>query len=144
MMRFQGTPARVFYDFCLDEHVPVDTGLEIGLGTLAVRSYIKSLCGPKINRAAIAAASVSTLGPAGRYEAAPFVEKEGFTPILQAARISERFDIAPFSTKGMSVTAARMLIDELCGRLGLRLFVLHDFDITGFSIKKTLTGSGRR
>ena len=107
MMRFQGTPARVFYDFCLDEHVPVDTGLEIGLGTLAVRSYIKSLCGPKINRAASAAASVSTLGPAGRYEAAPFVEKEGFTPILQAACISERFDIAPFSTKGMSVTAAR-------------------------------------
>jgi hypothetical protein len=35
-------------------------------------------------------------------------------------------------------------IDELCGRLGLRLFILHDFDITGFSIKKTLTGSGRR
>ena len=24
MMGFQGTPARVFYDFCLDEHVPVD------------------------------------------------------------------------------------------------------------------------
>ena len=31
-----------------------------------------------------------------------------------------------------------MLIDELCGRLGLRLFILHDFDISGFSIKKTL------
>lgn len=120
------------------------TGLEIGLGTLAVRNYIKSLRGPQINRAAIAAASVSTLGPAGRYGAALFVEKEGFTPILEAARISERFDIAPLSTKGMSVTAARMLIDELCGRLGLRLFVLHDFDITGFSILKTLTESGRR
>jgi hypothetical protein len=24
MMGFQGTPARLFYDFCLDEHVPVD------------------------------------------------------------------------------------------------------------------------
>ena len=24
MMGFQGTPARLFYDFCLDEHVPSD------------------------------------------------------------------------------------------------------------------------
>ena len=24
MMGFQGPPARLFYDFCLDEHVPVD------------------------------------------------------------------------------------------------------------------------
>ena len=24
MMGFQGTPARLFYDFCLEEHVPVD------------------------------------------------------------------------------------------------------------------------
>ena len=24
MMGFMGTPARLFYDFCLEEHVPVD------------------------------------------------------------------------------------------------------------------------
>ena len=24
MMGFQGTPARLFYDFCLDDHVPSD------------------------------------------------------------------------------------------------------------------------
>ena len=24
MIGFQGTPARLFYDFCLEEHVPVD------------------------------------------------------------------------------------------------------------------------
>jgi DNA topoisomerase VI subunit A len=73
-----------------------------------------------------------------------FIEKEGFTPVLEAARLPERFDIALMSTKGMSVTAARMLVDELCGRLGLKLFVLHDFDITGFSIWKTLIETGRR
>lgn len=120
------------------------TRLEIGLGTLNVRHYIGSLGDLKVNPAAIASASVSTKGPAGRFGAALFIEKEGFWPVLEAARISERFDIAPMSTKGMSVTAARLLIDELCWRLGLRLFVLHDFDITGFSIKKTLTANGRR
>jgi hypothetical protein len=120
------------------------TGLEIGLGTLAVRDYVRSFSSPEICRAQIAAASVSTRGPAGRYGAVLFIEKEGFWPVLEAAHISERFDIAPMSTKGMSVTAARMLIDEVCGRHGLRLFVLHDFDISGFSILKTLTESGRR
>ena len=42
------------------------------------------------------------------------------------------------STKGMSVTAARTLVEELCGKRGLQLFVLHDFDSSGFSIKQTL------
>jgi hypothetical protein len=120
------------------------TDHEIGLGTLAVRDYVARLRDPEIRAAKIAAAGVSTRGPAGRYASILFIEKEGFTPVLEAARIPERFDIAPMSTKGMSVTAARLLIDELCGRFGLRLFVLHDFDIAGFSIKKTLTASGRR
>jgi hypothetical protein len=47
------------------------------------------------------------------------------------------------STKGMSVTAARQLIDGLAA-IGVRVFVLHDFDISGFSIRKTFTESGRR
>ena len=84
------------------------------------------------------------MGPSGRYGAVMFLEKEGFTQILEAAKIAERYDIAIMSTKGMSVTAARMLVEELCGRRGLPLFVLHDFDIAGFSIKKTLTESGER
>jgi len=79
------------------------TRLEIGLGTLNVRHYIGSLGDLKVNPAAIASASVSTKGPAGRFGAALFIEKEGFWPVLEAARISERFDIAPMSTKGMSV-----------------------------------------
>ena len=34
-----------------------------------------------------------------------YIEKEGFDPIIEAAGIPERFDIAPMSCKGMSVTA---------------------------------------
>jgi hypothetical protein len=37
-----------------------------------------------------------------------------------------------------------MLVEELCGRLGLGLFTLHDFDVSGFSIKQTLVTSNRR
>jgi hypothetical protein len=63
---------------------------------------------------------------------------------LRAARIAEKFDLLVTSSKGFSVTAARRLIDELCGKRGLPLYILHDFDISGFGIAKTLTGDSRR
>jgi hypothetical protein len=47
------------------------------------------------------------------------------------------------STKGVSVTAARQLIDYICGG-GLPLFVLHDFDVAGFMILGTLNRDTRR
>ena len=120
------------------------TGREIGLGTLAVRDYIAKLRKPKILNAGVSAVKADTMGPEGRYSAVLFLEKEGFTQILEAARIAERYDLAIMSTKGMSVTAARTLVEELCGKRGLKLFVLHDFDVSGFSIKHTLVTSNRR
>ena len=62
-------------------------------------------------------------------------------PLMKAAKMGERFDLAITSSKGMSVTAARELIDHVCGKLGLPLYLFHDFDIAGFSIAKTLTAS---
>ena len=120
------------------------TGQEIGLGTLAVRSYIKGHRDLLIRNAAISVADIKTKGPDGRYGAVLFLEKEGFTQILEAARIAERFDLAIMSTKGMCVTAARTLVEDLCGRRKLKLLVLHDFDLAGFSIKQTLVTSNRR
>jgi hypothetical protein len=118
-------------------------GATVDLGTLAVRQYLSLIREPRIVDATINPAGVSTHGPSGCYGAVLFIEKEGFTAILERARIADRFDAAIMSAKGMSVTAARRLVDELAGR-GVRLFVLHDFDISGFSIRKTLTESGRR
>jgi hypothetical protein len=118
-------------------------GAVVDLGTLEVRAYLDRIRAPAISEASVAGASVSTYGPSGAYGAVLFVEKEGFKAILDRARIADRFDVAIMSTKGMSVVAARRLVDELAG-LGVRLYVAHDFDITGFSIKKTLTESGRR
>lgn len=119
------------------------TDRAIGLGTLAVRQYLAARCAPSVVNAMVADALVRTFGPKGRYRSALFIEKEGFIPILEHAYIAERFDIALMSTKGMSVTASRQLIDALAED-GVRVFVLHDFDISGFSIRKTFTESGRR
>jgi hypothetical protein len=70
--------------------------------------------------------------------------QEGFGPILEQAKLADKFDIAIMSCKGMSVTAARQLIDRTCARYGIPLLILHDFDTSGFSIAKTLCSDTRR
>ena len=79
-----------------------------------------------------------TVGPRNRFGAILFIEKEGFEPLLDAAQIAERFDIAIMSTKGMSVTASRRLVEKLCAPHDIPLLVLHDFDVSGFTIAGTL------
>jgi DNA topoisomerase VI subunit B len=120
------------------------TGISIGLGTLAVREYLGEISEPEIGEVEISTPHVRTKGPKGRFGAVLYIEKEGFLPILAAAQTAERYDLALASSKGMSVTACRSLVEELCGRRGLPLFVLHDFDGSGFSIKQTLVTSNRR
>ena len=93
---------------------------------------------------ALDAGSLSpTTGPENRYSAVLFIEKEGFNALLVQARIAERFDIAIMSTKGMSTTAARLLLDRLAPRID-KVLVAHDFDVSGFSIFGTLGSDGRR
>ena len=45
------------------------------------------------------------------------------------------------STKGMSTTAARLLLDRLAPRID-KVLVAHDFDVSGFSIFGTLGSDG--
>jgi hypothetical protein len=58
--------------------------------------------------------------------------------------LAERYDLAIMSTKGLSVTASRMLVDRLCSTYDAPLLVLHDFDKSGFSIVGTLQRDTRR
>jgi hypothetical protein len=120
------------------------TGRRIGLGTIAVRRYIARYASPILCEAGFAGASVATYGPAGRYGALLYIEKEGFLPILEAARLAEKFDLAVMSCKDMSTTAARLLADRTCQRFEIPLLVLHDFDVAGFSIAGTLSADTRR
>jgi DNA topoisomerase VI subunit A len=87
---------------------------------------------------------IDTRGPSGCYGAVLFIEKEGFNALFEAVRLAERYDIAIMSTKGTSVVAARRLADKLCFEHKIPLFVLHDYDISGVNIHKTLVEDGRR
>lgn len=116
----------------------------IGLGTLNVREYLDQRHEIDFKEPSFQRGDIVTSGPDGCYGAVLFIEKEGFMPLFQAVHLAERFDIALMSTKGMSVTAARHLIDEVCGSPKIPLLVLHDFDKSGFSIVGTLQRNTRR
>ena len=78
--------------------------------------------------------------PGQRYQGVVYIEKEGFGPVLEEARIAERFDVAILSCKGQSVVAARKFVDNVCAQSqGVPLFVVHDFDKAGFEISQRLT-----
>ena len=73
-----------------------------------------------------------------------FCEKEGFNPLFRAVNLADRYDLMIISNKGVSVTAARKLIDVICGRYRVPLFTLHDFDLAGFLIRGVLQRDTRR
>jgi hypothetical protein len=122
------------------------TKIKVPLGTLPVRAYLARIRQHKVKDPEfdIWDKLYPTLGPKHRFGAILFIEKEGFMPLFEAVQLAERYDLAIMSTKGMSVTASRELVDELCAVHAVPLLVLHDFDKAGFSIAGTLQRSTRR
>lgn len=122
------------------------TGEKVPLGTLNVRKYLAKIADGAKHDLEIGRLDndFPTVGPENRYGAILFIEKEGFTPLLDRVKLAERYDVTVMSTKGMSVTASRQLIDTVCSQHSVPLLVLHDFDKSGFSIIGTLRRATRR
>jgi Topoisomerase 6 subunit A/Spo11, Toprim domain len=120
------------------------TGRRMGCGTIEVRDYLAKAKDPDIEPADFADARIDVIGPSGNISGILFIEKEGFNPLFRAVKLANRYDLMIVSTKGVSVTAARRLIDDICGAFNLPLFVLHDFDVAGFVILGTLQRDTRR
>jgi hypothetical protein len=139
----QGVNWNVVYDTRGHFEEP-HTNRRIGCGTIGVGNYLAAVKDPDVVAADFAPASVEVIGPSGNISAVLFCEKEGFSPLFRAVKLADRHDLMILSTKGVSVTAARRLIDQLCGNFGLPLFVLHDFDVAGFLILATLQRDTRR
>src|SRR6202048_132566 len=104
------------------------TNRRIGCGTIEVGNYLHAMKEPKIVGAGFDDASADVIGPSGGFSGVLFCEKEGFNPLFRAVNLANRYDLMIISTKGVSVTAARQLIDDVCGDSKLPLFTLHDFD----------------
>jgi len=121
----------------------------VPLGTIQVRDYIRSVESrariPDSDEPDIDIESkFPTKGPNNRFGGILFIEKEGFMPLLNKVHLAARYDIAIMSTKGLSVTAARSLVDEICDHGNVPLLIARDFDKAGFSIASTLQNDTRR
>ena len=123
------------------------TDAEGAIGTLEVRDYITAAMDtarPAFDDVRQLSSDFPTHGPRHRYGAILFVEKEGFMPLFRSVRLAERFDVAIMSTKGMSETASRLLVDKLCHTHDIPLFILRDFDKSGFGIAASFRNDTRR
>jgi hypothetical protein len=125
---------------------PYGGGSNVPLGTLDVRGYLEKISDHEVPDLSFSIweKRYPTAGPENRYGGILFIEKEGFMPLFDAVNLAERYDIAIMSTKGLSNTASRELLDSLCEEHDIPLLVLHDFDIYGFSILGTLHQDTRR
>lgn len=114
--------------------------VRIPVGTIAIDKYLMDrLCVDPHDFGNLPTRWPST-AEKQRYAGVLYIEKEGFEPVLQEARIAERFDLAIISCKGQSVVAARKLVDHVCAvGDGVPLFIVHDFDKSGFEIAECLT-----
>jgi hypothetical protein len=118
----------------------------VPLGTLDVRGYLAQVAEKGGVPVPLDADEEITLprdfptcGPANRFQAILFIEKEGFLPLFDRVHLAQRYDIAIMSTKGLSVTASRTLVDRLCGEYGVPLLIFRDWDKAGFSTVATFT-----
>lgn len=77
--------------------------------------------------------------PPYRYNKILYVEKEGFNPVFEAARLHERYDMAIATGKGQPVLAIRELFARAeAADTEIKLLVLHDADDAGYSIARTM------
>ena len=63
-----------------------------------------------------------------------YVEKKGQFPLLDSAKIMERFDIAIMTGEGYATEAARTLLEQADKDEKMQIFVLHDADPDGYEI----------
>jgi len=65
------------------------------------------------------------------------IEKAGLWPVLEAARLADRYDMAVITSEGFAAEACRTLLADLHDR-DMTVFVLHDGDHPGYNIARTI------
>ena len=98
-------------------------GLVIKLGTREVEAYIP---------------------PSWQFDKVLYIEKTGLAEQLEPYELGQRYDMAVIYGKGYAVTACRDLLALFSEITDMKIFVLHDADIDGYVIARTLGEATRR
>jgi hypothetical protein len=99
------------------------TGVRVALGTREVEAYVI---------------------PTHTYNKILIIEKRGLLPVLQEARLGERYDMALVASEGYATTAARTLLQRADQHERYQIFVVHDADPYGYAIARALREETRR
>ena len=116
----------------------------VNLGTLGVRSYLKDIREAKFEAGEAKFRPHQHARTGLQFWRGAVHRKGRVSAVIRSCRLAEHHDIAIMSTKGVSVTAARLLVDRMCSAHSIPLLVLHDFDVAGFTILDTLRRDTRR
>lgn len=73
-----------------------------------------------------------------------YIEKKGLWPVIEAAKLAERYDLGVVVAEGYATEAARVLFRRARRELEYRIFALHDADPHGYNIARTLREATRR
>lgn len=113
-------------------------GKQMGLGTANVRSFINTM-GMASNQFKCFGGVTNSIHIEEdfdleyKYDKVLYIEKTGFDAIFKAEKIGERYNMIIVSGQGFSTRAAKSLLYEVQQR-GLKLYCLHDLDISGVFI----------
>lgn len=113
-------------------------GSQIGLGTANVRNFVNTL-GTADNTFNCYGGVNSTMHIEDnfnleyKYDKVLYIEKTGFDAIFRAEKIGEKYNMIIVSGQGFSTRAAKTLLYEF-QKMGLKLYCLHDLDISGVFI----------
>ncbi len=82
--------------------------------------------------------------PSWLYNKILYIEKKGLWPIIESAKIAERYDMAVIAAEGYATEAARILFKNAHKDQNYELYVLHDADPYGYNIALTLHEETKR
>ena len=123
-------------------------GSQMGLGTANVRSFINTL-GRASNTFNCYGGVSNTMHIEAnfdleyKYDKVLYIEKTGFDAIFKAEKIGEKYNMIIVSGQGFSTRAAKTLLYEIQQR-GLKLYCLHDLDISGVFIFDSFRNANKK
>lgn len=123
-------------------------GSQMGLGTANVRTFVNNL-GNASNTFECYGGVSNTMHIKDnfdleyKYDKVLYIEKTGFDAIFRAEKIDEKYNMIIVSGQGFSTRAAKTLLHEVQKR-GLKLYCLHDLDISGVFIFDSFTNANMK
>lgn len=113
-------------------------GSQNGLGTANVRNFINTIgTSQNIFKCYGGISSNIHIEPdfdlIYKYDKVLYIEKTGFDAIFKAEKVGEKYNMIIVSGQGFSTRAAKTLLYKF-QQMGLKLYCLHDLDISGIYI----------